>query len=66
MNYSSQLSPWVGGRMGGCVVVTGGAGFLRSDLCGRLVADGRDMLCLDDLLGSSPPRDRNDLTQLAS
>jgi len=35
--------------MGRRVVVTGGAGFLGSHLCERLVADGADVLCLDDL-----------------
>jgi dTDP-glucose 4,6-dehydratase len=35
--------------MGQRVVVTGGAGFLGSHLCERLVADGCDVLCLDDL-----------------
>jgi nucleoside-diphosphate-sugar epimerase len=31
------------------VVVTGGAGFLGSHLCERLVADGCEVVCLDDL-----------------
>ncbi len=35
--------------MGVRVVVTGGAGFLGSHLCERLVADGCDVVCLDDL-----------------
>jgi len=30
------------------VLVTGGAGFLGSHLCDRLVADGRDVLCVDN------------------
>lgn len=30
------------------VLVTGGAGFLGSHLCERLLADGRDVLCLDN------------------
>jgi UDP-glucuronate decarboxylase len=30
------------------VMVTGGAGFLGSHLCERLVADGRDVLCVDN------------------
>jgi NAD(P)-dependent dehydrogenase (short-subunit alcohol dehydrogenase family) len=29
-------------------VVTGGAGFLGSHLCERLVADGHDVLCVDN------------------
>ena len=35
--------------MGRRVVVTGGAGFLGSHLCERLVADGCEVTCLDDL-----------------
>ena len=35
--------------MGMRVVVTGGAGFLGSHLCERLVADGEQVVCLDDL-----------------
>jgi len=31
------------------VLVTGGAGFLGSHLSGRLVADGHEVVCLDDL-----------------
>ena len=30
------------------VVVTGGAGFLGSHLCGRLLAEGHDVLCVDN------------------
>ena len=30
------------------VLVTGGAGFLGSHLCDRLVADGNDLLCVDN------------------
>src|SRR5271170_5440533 len=30
------------------VLVTGGAGFLGSHLCARLVADGHDVLCVDN------------------
>lgn len=30
------------------VLVTGGAGFLGSHLCDRLIADGHDVLCLDN------------------
>ena len=32
------------------VVVTGGAGFLGSHLCERLLADGHEVVCLDSLL----------------
>ncbi|MBO0736492.1 MAG: NAD-dependent epimerase/dehydratase family protein, partial [Alphaproteobacteria bacterium] len=30
------------------VIVTGGAGFLGSHLCERLVARGEDVLCVDN------------------
>ena len=30
------------------VLVTGGAGFLGSHLCGRLVAQGHDVICVDN------------------
>jgi len=29
-------------------MVTGGAGFLGSHLCDRLIADGHDILCVDN------------------
>ena len=31
------------------VLVTGGAGFLGSHLCDRLIAEGNDVICLDNL-----------------
>ena len=31
------------------ILVTGGAGFLGSHLCDRLISDGHDVLCLDNL-----------------
>ena len=34
--------------MGKRIVVTGGAGFLGSHLCERLLADGNDVLCVDN------------------
>lgn len=36
-----------------CVLVTGGAGFLGSHLCDRLMADGHDVLCLDNFFTGS-------------
>jgi dTDP-glucose 4,6-dehydratase len=38
----------------GRVVVTGGAGFLGSHLCERLLADGEQVLALDNFLTGSP------------
>ena len=35
------------------VMVTGGAGFLGSHLCDRLLADGNDVLCVDNLFTGS-------------
>jgi dTDP-glucose 4,6-dehydratase len=35
-------------------VVTGGAGFLGSHLCDRLLAEGVDVVCLDNLLTGNP------------
>ena len=32
------------------ILVTGGAGFLGSHLCDRLIAEGHEVLCLDSLL----------------
>lgn len=34
------------------ILVTGGAGFLGSHLCDRLVAMGHDVICLDNLFTS--------------
>ena len=31
------------------VLVTGGAGFLGSHLCNRLIDQGEDVICLDNL-----------------
>jgi UDP-glucuronate decarboxylase len=35
------------------VVITGGAGFLGSHLCDRLIKDGQDVLCLDNFFTGS-------------
>lgn len=35
------------------VLVTGGAGFLGSHLCERLLADGHDVLCVDNFYSGS-------------
>jgi dTDP-glucose 4,6-dehydratase len=36
------------------IVVTGGAGFLGSHLCSRLVADGHEVVCIDNFLTGTP------------
>ena len=35
------------------VLVTGGAGFLGSHLCDRLIMDGNDVICVDNLYTGS-------------
>ena len=35
------------------VLVTGGAGFLGSNLCDRLLAEGREVVCVDKFSGGS-------------
>ncbi|HOO80222.1 MAG TPA: GDP-mannose 4,6-dehydratase, partial [Lachnospiraceae bacterium] len=35
--------------MGKRILVTGGAGFLGSHLCDRLIQEGNDVICLDNL-----------------
>ncbi|HEY6542720.1 MAG TPA: NAD-dependent epimerase/dehydratase family protein, partial [Ktedonobacteraceae bacterium] len=35
------------------IVVTGGAGFIGSHLCARLLQDGHSVLCVDNLLTGS-------------
>ena len=37
------------------VLITGGAGFLGSHLCDRLVADGHDVLCVDNFFTGAKP-----------
>lgn len=41
------------GRSARAALVTGGAGFLGSHLCDRLVADGHDVLCVDNFTTGS-------------
>jgi UDP-glucuronate decarboxylase len=48
--------------MNDTVMVTGGAGFLGSHLCDRLVRDRRDVLCIDNLYTGS----RNNIRHLLS
>ncbi|MFZ0919804.1 MAG: NAD-dependent epimerase/dehydratase family protein, partial [Candidatus Dormiibacterota bacterium] len=36
------------------VVVTGGAGFLGSHLADRLLADGAEVICVDNMITGSP------------
>ena len=40
-------------KMSEKILVTGGAGFLGSHLCERLVASGQDVLCVDNFLTGS-------------
>ena len=40
-------------QIGKTVLVTGGAGFLGSHLCDRLIADGHDVICLDNFFTGS-------------
>ena len=35
------------------ILVTGGAGFIGSHLCDRLIADGHEVLCLDNFFTGS-------------
>jgi UDP-glucuronate decarboxylase len=44
------------------IMVTGGAGFLGSHLCDRLIAQGRDVLCVDNLYTGSKNNIRHHLT----
>ena len=40
------------------ILVTGGAGFIGSHLCERLVNEGNDVICLDNFYSGSKPRPR--------
>ena len=35
------------------ILITGGAGFLGSHLCDRLISEGHDIVCLDNLFTGS-------------
>ena len=35
------------------ILITGGGGFLGSHLCDRLIADGHDVLCIDNFFTGS-------------
>ena len=37
------------------ILVTGGAGFLGSHLCDRLLADGHDVICVDNFFTGTKP-----------
>ena len=39
-------------------VVTGGAGFLGSHLCDRLLAEGHHVICIDNLITGDTAKDR--------
>lgn len=45
-----QLLPRKAGGRGGVVLVAGGAGFVGSNLCRRLLDSGRAVLCVDNLV----------------
>lgn len=45
------------------ILVTGGAGFLGSHLCERLVADGHDVICLDNFFTSQKSNVQHLLTK---
>ncbi len=35
------------------VLITGGAGFIGSHLCDRFIADGHEVICVDNFLSGS-------------
>ena len=36
------------------VLITGGAGFIGSHLCERFLAEGHDVICIDNFLTGTP------------
>lgn len=56
----TSLCGWGSNRMQR-VLVTGGAGFLGSHLCDRLIADGHDVLCVDNFYTGSRDNVRHHL-----
>ena len=44
--------------MGKRILVTGGAGFLGSHLCERLLEDGHDVLCVDNFFTGTKAQHR--------
>ena len=36
------------------ILITGGAGFIGSHLCERFLAEGDDVICMDNFLTGSP------------
>ena len=47
------------------ILVTGGAGFLGSHLCERLIAQGHDVLCVDNFFTGNEGQRRPSLDHLA-
>jgi dTDP-glucose 4,6-dehydratase len=51
------------GTHGKCCLVTGGAGFIGSHLCDRLLAEGSEVICLDNLITGNVENIRHLLDQ---